>query len=178
MAIDQTQLQSLLDKKSIEDVLKNFCRALDRLDEELLCSVFHEDAELDFGPGLYQGEIEPFIPFAMEFQGAMSTTQHYLSNTSIELQGDSAFSESYVYAYHIMEREGKRMELVVGARYVDRLQRRDRVWRIKKRTEVIDWGYERELDADWLKESGGLNVGEHSAQDLSYKLREQFRSGI
>ena len=171
MAIAEAELQALLDKQAIGEVLSRYCRSLDRLDKALLAGVFHADAEVDYGPGLFQGGVEPFLPFALEFQGAMRTTQHYVSNHLVDLDGDSAFSEAYVYAYHIMEREGKLVELIVGARYLDSFTRKNGEWRIQKRTEVMDWGQERELTDDWLAKGEGLHKGEHSMNDLLYKLR-------
>ena len=42
-------VQLLLDKQEIYEVILRYCRGIDRLDEELLLSVFHPDAYADFG---------------------------------------------------------------------------------------------------------------------------------
>jgi hypothetical protein len=168
---DDTTLQALADRLAINDVLVNYCRALDRLDADLLASVFHTDAELDYGQALYRGPVGPFLPFALEFQGAMQTTQHRLTNVLIQLDGALARVESYVDAYHISLRDGERVELVIGARYLDRFSRNDDGnWRIQQRTEVIDWGREQVLQSDWLAENPGLNRGHHDRSDLSCAL--------
>ncbi|MCB1677064.1 MAG: nuclear transport factor 2 family protein [Halioglobus sp.] len=164
-------IQELVDKQAITEVLTHYCRALDRLDSDLLASVFSEDAQLDYGEALYRGPAGPFLPFALEFQGAMQTTQHRLSNVLIALDGERARAESYVDAYHIQQRDGQQVELVVGARYLDNLERGgDGVWRIVKRTEVIDWGREHILENDWLATNPGLNRGSHDTSDPSCSL--------
>ncbi len=167
-------LQQLLAKQAIHDVLVRYCRALDRLDENLLRDVFHYDAQVDYGAVLYQGGITDFIPFTLQFQGAMRDTQHYLSNVLIAVNGSVATAESYVYAYHVFHKDGEKnsalVELIVGARYLDELCERDGHWRIAKRTEVIDWGTERVLPEDWVGRNAGLNRGLHNSNDRSCQL--------
>jgi hypothetical protein len=38
------ELQSVVDHRDIENIITLYCRAIDRLDIELLKSVYHEDA--------------------------------------------------------------------------------------------------------------------------------------
>ena len=174
---DAQKIAATVAKQEITEVIYKFSRALDRLDEDLLADVFWGDAEVDLGPGLYQGPIGPFIPFAMQFQGAMRATQHSVSNTLIELDGDRAIAESHVYAFHVMEQDGEALDLIVGGRYIDEFERRNDAWRIAKRTELLDWAHERPATADWFDRQPPLNRGEHSRDDGLYKIIERFRAG-
>ncbi len=178
LAALEAQSRIVADKLAISEVIYRYCRSLDRLDQGLCASVFHDDASVDYGAAIYQGPIADFLPFAMQFQGAMREAQHCVTNTLIDVDGDRAFSEAYVYAYHIQEREGKAFELIVGARYLDVFTRRQGEWRIAQRTEVIDWGQERVLTDEWLVRNPGLLRGAHNQRDPLYELRARFAAGL
>eukprot|EP01035_Chromulina_nebulosa_P003915 gene3915-biopygen3222 len=71
--------------------------------------------------------------------GPQRRTQHALSNCLIEVNGDTARAETYCQAFHELDGEGDGLEMVVGGRYLDDLERRDGAWRILHRTYVMDW---------------------------------------
>ncbi len=172
----EQRLRALEDKQAISDVVYRYCRGLDRLDGESLGSVFYDDAQLDYGPGLYRGTPASFIPFALEFQGAMLHTQHKATNLLVELHGDRAFCESYVTALHQQDRDGTLFDLVIDARFLDGFERREGKWRIARRTEVIDFAHERESTGGWFDNGPALNRGRHDMQDLLYRLRADWLS--
>ena len=45
-----TELEVLVEKEAIRDQIYNYCRALDRIDNDLGYTVFAPDAEVDYGP--------------------------------------------------------------------------------------------------------------------------------
>jgi hypothetical protein len=57
----------------------------------------------------------------------------------IEVDGDVARSESYLVAYHRVEHDGREFDSLLGARYVDRFERRSGEWRIAQRSVIVDW---------------------------------------
>jgi hypothetical protein len=64
---------------------------------------------------------------------------HQVTNVLIEVAGDTAGSESYVYG--TMRRDvgdGKQMQIGVWARYLDSWEKRDGCWRIARRMVVYD----------------------------------------
>jgi ketosteroid isomerase-like protein len=131
----EERIAGICDRQAITDVLHRYCRAVDRLDHELLLSVYHPDALDDHGT--FSGTAEAFANRTIaRMAEAYEATQHLLSNITIELQGDSAHVESYVVAVHAMA--GNAIEQA-GARYIDRFERRDGEWRIARRVAVIDW---------------------------------------
>lgn len=161
----------LVDRQAIHDLLCRYARSLDRLDSDLLRSSFWPEAYVDLGPGLYQGEARNLFDFAMQFQGAMKLTRHELGNMLIEPRGeDRAFAESYVYAFHVVEKDGKAEDLIVYGRYLDHFERRNGEWRISRRTELIDWAHERCATADWFARQPPLNQGRHDRSDGLYVL--------
>jgi hypothetical protein len=170
----ESRLRALEDRQAICDVIHRYCRSLDRLDRSLLSTAFFDDARLDYGPGIYRGTTAAFIPFALEFQGAMSHTQHKVTNLLIELHGDRAFCESYVSALHQHERNGTERDLIVDARFLDGFERRDNEWRIAMRVEVIEFAHERESTRGWFENGPVLNRGRHDMKDPLYQLRADW----
>jgi hypothetical protein len=58
---------------------------------------------------------------------------------------------------------------MVGARYLDRLERRDGEWRISFRTEVIDWGRWLPVPERWFEQNNEMPKGRRDRDDLSYR---------
>lgn len=132
------QIQALLDKQSIYEVLVTYCRGVDRCDEDLIRAAFHDDSYDDHG--YWKGPGHDLAPFlADRLRKANASTTHSIGNVLIELDGDLARSEAQVYAT-LIRRGSDPVEIdVVGARYLDRFSRRAGTWRIDHRTVVLDW---------------------------------------
>ena len=169
--IDQRELQELLDKQAINDVLLRYCRAIDRRDADLLRSAYWPDAIDDHA--VFQGNVEEFIAYSFPFL-EQAVTQHRVTNILTDLTGpDAAFSECYFSAFHNFAAEGGgRLERTVGGRYLDHHERRSGEWRIRRRTLVIDWYYERPGNSVW--DSGRYanlpHRGASKPDDPLYKL--------
>jgi hypothetical protein len=131
-------LQAFLDKQSIYEVLVTYCRGVDRCDEDLIRSAFHDDAYDDRGYWKGPGhELARFL--ADRLRKANSATTHSVTNVLIEVDGDRARSEAQVHATLIRAGSDPAEVDVVGARYLDRFARRAGTWRIEHRTVVLDW---------------------------------------
>lgn len=131
-----TDAAQVADDLTIRSLLARYSRGIDRADWDLVRSCFHDDARLDYG--MVVGTVEEFIAYASEGLAPMVALQHFLGQSLIELDGDSAWSETYVQAFHRIPGQPPN-DLVVAARYVDRLERRDGEWRIAARTMITDW---------------------------------------
>lgn len=141
------RIQLLLDKDAIRDVLARYTRAIDRYDVDLARSVFHPDAIECHGPfeGLSHDWIDTFDP--EEFRTV--ERHHQLGQSIIEVDGDVAYSETYVLATRGHQPGGDEPNVeIVHGRYVDRLERRDGEWKIARRTATIDYA-SRLISADW-----------------------------
>jgi len=139
-AVTQEELRLWIDKARITEIITLCCRAADRLDLPLLRSLFHADATDDHG-GMYSGPIENALTFLVErAEGSTTTTEHVLHNVYVELDGDTARSETYATACHHRDIDGRRCDEFLGLRYLDRFERReDGIWRISARKVVWDW---------------------------------------
>ena len=168
--MDTKRLQILWDHLAIQQVLARYCRAIDRCDKELLKSVYWPDS-LEYH-GMFNGNAMDFAEFIVPLLSGMKATIHSISNVLIELDGDSAAVETYVWAYHLVpETDGTQTDLIVAGRYLDRFERRNDEWRIAKRTFVLDAN--QNLKATCLWDSGlyaELKIrGSHDRRDPSYE---------
>ncbi len=145
-----SNLDSLLAKDSVRDVLMRYCRGVDRCDSELLKSCYHPDATDDHGH--WKGNGHDFAEFIV---GSIRTrahhTTHSVANVLIEFDpGDpnAAQVESYALAYlrRTDEAGAEWLDLFAG-RYLDRFERRDQAWRIAQRVVVHDWSTSTRFDA-------------------------------
>ena len=163
------ELQTLLDKQAITEVLHRYCRGIDRADPETLASAYWPDAYEEHASE-YTGPIEGFIEYAMAAVERMHTG-HRLSNIIINvLSPVKAVSESYVWAYHAVPPDLGEHDLIAGGRYLDVLEKRGPEWRIMHRQLMIDFIQKHRAETD-LGVFGELEItGDHHPQDRLYKL--------
>ncbi len=159
-AVADPHLQQLLDKQACAEVMMTYCRAIDHRDEELLRSVFHPDSQHRHGfigpssdPGRpsQPGEPGDFVAYALGVLATHMRTHHQLGNIFIEIEpgGTVAYTEAYFTAYHRLRPKGDplasptaydtEMDVWVGGRYMDRMEKRDNLWKITHCTGMTDW---------------------------------------
>jgi hypothetical protein len=124
----------LLDKQSIYEALMRYCRGVDRCDEELMRSIFHEDARA-FNTPAWEF-VKHFVP---DNKSATTFTMHAIQNFTVDVIGDRAFSEAYFLTYVGRDKDGTEVIDVFCGRYVDRWERRDQEWRVAHRDVVHEW---------------------------------------
>lgn len=161
----------LLDRQEILDCITRYARGIDRLDEELVMSAFHDDA-VDCH-GAFTGSPKEFVAWWAPRQTRREVAQHYLMNHSVELDGDVAHTETYFVA--VLKFVDADVASVNGGRYVDRLERRAGVWRIAVRVVARDW--QLTGDASQMAEAMvGLHRGVRGGRrDVSYERPLQPR---
>jgi hypothetical protein len=131
-------LRLLLDRQKIHDVIMRYCRGIDRHDAELVRTTFHDDA-IQNQDGVDRSIADLIEILRNPARGVMKAITHNVCNEIVEIDGDVANSESYFFACHRLEHEGSYWTWIVNGRYVDRLERRDGVWRIAYRKAEYDW---------------------------------------
>ena len=116
-------IQELADKQEIRDLFARYCRGIDRLDADLIRSVYHHDSFDDHGT--YKGPGIDFPEHVIPGLSAFERTMHFLGNCLIELEGDTASCETYCVAYHRRRNpDGSATDFVAGVRYIDRVATR------------------------------------------------------
>jgi hypothetical protein len=128
-------VQELLDKQALNELLIRYCRGIDRLDKELVLSCYHPDAYDDHGR--FKGSPKDFVEqlWSRSATNGVSFIEHKLSNVYLDIQGDTAYGESYLAMHQL--RDG---DLIQGfGRFIDRFERRDGEWRISNRRVILEW---------------------------------------
>jgi ketosteroid isomerase-like protein len=135
-APDDEALARVLDRQAINDCLVRYTRGVDRHDTELILSAYHEDA-LD-SHGYFEGTPPELAAWGNEQHAKRwAAHQHYITNTSIEFDGDVAHTETY--ALVVQRRADGTGADMLGARYIDRFEKRAGEWRIARRVTMLDW---------------------------------------
>jgi hypothetical protein len=181
---DSQKLQVLWAKQEITEVMYRFARALDRMDGDLMKGCYWEDAieehQDPIFPDLffYDGNAWEFVPIAMEGFHSLKATQHRISNPLIELDGDTARAECYVWAYHVGKEEGVDKEGILGGCHDFFFRRRGDEWRIQHRSTVFDWNQNQSASAIWSQNYSDKYRGRRGTDDPSYEyIGRGARSG-
>lgn len=165
------EVQHLRDREAILDCLTRYSRGLDRHDEELLASVFHEDA-IDHHAD-FLGSPKDFVPWVNDLHEAdYAAHTHLVMNNTVEIDGDVAHSEIYVQV--VLRRKEGPLD-ICGGRYIDRLERREGEWRIAAREVMVDWACT--ADGVIWGQIGNFPSGPWDRSDPSYQrpLQVPFR---
>jgi len=172
-------LQTLIDRAQIQDLIALYCRAIDRRDETILRSIYHEDAIEDRGEGIFYGKAHDWISQTMPVLPVFELTQHSIANCLIDIDGDSATGETYFQAYHRfgeppetaagetleVEWPAAGTEMILAGRYLDRFERRDGTWKIAHRKMVCDWCRTQPVLDDWFKQNPTIHFGRPHISD-------------
>ena len=130
---------ALLAKQAITEVIYRYCRALDRMDREMALTIWHPDGTADYGPTMFQGTGAGFVEWVWQAHASMLGHSHQIANVLVEVDEDTAGSESYVTATLWAEFEpGTLTTIVSRGRYVERWSRRGGLWGIDHRRFVED----------------------------------------
>lgn len=137
-SISDTDIDVMLSRQTLQELLTAYCRGVDRGDAELLASIFHDDATVI--TGVFNGSAQEF---AQEIVRSVDETSvrvfHSINNVWLEIAGDKAIGECYALAVQTVNGPDGLLDILVGGRYLDRFERRNGVWKIAQHTFVLDW---------------------------------------
>jgi len=133
-------LDELLSKQAITELIYKYPRGLDRLDRDILLSVGHPDARVEFGKSPFPSWAA-YVDWLLEAHQPMLGNNHRITNILIEVRGDSAVSESSGTATLLVAIKGSDdfEERWMHSRYLDKWARRNGRWGITHRQTVIDY---------------------------------------
>jgi hypothetical protein len=144
-------VNNIIDRQKIADCLARLSRGEDRRDAQLLKSCYWPDATDDHG--VFVGSFEEYLAWVVPGADAVRVTLHTLGQSLIELRGTTARVETHVTAYHRIDMGNEDRDIVIGGRYLDRLDKRGDDWRITHRIMLSDWQQDFGQSVDW---SNGL----------------------
>jgi hypothetical protein len=160
------QVEYLLDRQAILDVVMRHARGHDRHDVELMNSCFWPDGYDEHGSWVTAGPDYGATANTWH-EGGFFLHNHNITNHSCEVDGDTAHSESYVIGTMLPRQTPGRAKFTAG-RYIDRLEKRDGEWRILVRRSVIDEEIEGEMNWPQGSLPAAFPKGTWDKNDLSY----------
>ncbi|WP_168218535.1 nuclear transport factor 2 family protein [Nocardioides eburneiflavus] len=97
------QIQWLVDRAAISDLLVDFARALDEKDWEGYANHYVDDGVLSFPGGAGHEGRTGMADFAAASLSRYAGTHHLTTNYAISVEGDAATARAYLIAAHIFD---------------------------------------------------------------------------
>ena len=132
-------LDTLIQRARISDVLDAYAAAIDARDFETVTSLFTPDARLDYSSsGAPVGTRDEVVAWLRKSLPAVALTQHLLTNQRIRIAGESATARTELFNPLLFDSDETQL-LLLGGRYDDRLQRTGDDWKIVERVHTTTW---------------------------------------
>ncbi len=131
-------IEALVAKDAIREDIYRYCRCLDRMDKQGAYDLWNNDS-VTLYHGVYEGSGPGFIDWVWGSHAMMERHSHQISNVMIEVDGDTAISESYVTVALWMPtgEEDKVLEIISRGRYLDN-------WSVQPgKNGALRWGLDR-----------------------------------
>lgn len=142
------EVQQIIDRTAISDVVHAYATGLDRRDWKLFRSIFIDVIEMDFrSVGLRAARVDAdeWVRDAKRLFAGFEATQHTSTNHVHEVNGDQAICTSNMQATHFVANEpNDNLEngancWTIGGYYINELVRRADGWKLAKVTLVVTW---------------------------------------
>ena len=124
-------LQLLLDERAVRQVMLRYARGVDDRNWDQVRSVFAPDAFIA-GTG-FSGVRDEYLEPLFAGVAAYGVTMHTIGNQVVEIDGDTAYTETDLIARHYGDTEGRQESLTLGVRYHDHLRRDGDSWVVTRR---------------------------------------------
>ena len=147
MAQDSSDVQYLIDRAAIHDLLTRYFQGLDRGSAEQVRSCFTADVHARYDKRTPTRGIEELIDSLQNFNRlrdeTMKITTHFMGNLIFSrLEGDAAETETNALALLVEPQKGADVVAVRSLRYLDRIRREKSGWLISDRIHTLDWSCE------------------------------------
>lgn len=144
MAQSSSEIQYLIDRAAIHDLLTHYFQGLDRGSPEQVRSCFTADVQAHYDKRTPTRGIEELMDSLQNFnklrEETMKITTHFMGNLNISrLEGDVAETETNALALLVEPGNGADLVSVRSLRYLDRMRRQASGWRISDRIHTLDW---------------------------------------
>jgi 3-phenylpropionate/cinnamic acid dioxygenase small subunit len=169
---DGNRLERLEAISNIQEVLYRIARCIDRRDWAGLQKLADEDCVFDYG--VYRGGFSGFAEWLLVRHKEITRSSHLIGNIIVEFaSSDVALVESYITSSQRSadpDNTDALFDLITYARYIDRFERQNGCWRIKKRTLLID-NTRRYAVSEAPVVGPGLRMGRRDMDDVLWKER-------
>src|SRR4051812_26127388 len=116
--LSAAEVREVFDRQQIAQLLYRYCRAVDRIDEELGYNIWHDDAQADYGR-IYQGSGRGLIDFICAAHRQALVHSHQITNITVKIGVDLARSESYVTSGMRLMHADQLQQITTRGRYLD-----------------------------------------------------------
>lgn len=162
VGFDAAELVALLDEMACRKVIGRYGSALDWRDEAALASTVWPDAVIDYG--FFKGSGEEFVQAFMPIERAAGRPFHILVTEQLDVRTPFAQAESLGFSLTFENpAAGVKTVRQYWGRYLDRLEKRGKEWKIIQRTYIAHGVF----DVDITKGSVGTIEGLHVAENLT-----------
>ena len=144
MASQSSEIQYLMDRAAIHDLMARYFQGLDRGSPEQVRSCFTDDIQAHYDQRAPTSGIEELIDSLQNFNklrdGTMRITTHFMGNLNFtSLERDVAETEMNAVAFLVEPGKGADEVAMRSLRYIDRMRRQPDGWRISDRIHTLDW---------------------------------------
>jgi len=144
MAQHPSEVQYLIDRAAIQELLARYFQGLDRSDPVQVRSCFTDDVHCHYDKRTPTRGIEELMGSLQNFNklraSTMKITTHFMGNFSLgRLEGDVAETETNAIAFLVEPENGADMVAVRSLRYLDKMRHQKDGWRISDRIHTLDW---------------------------------------
>ena len=138
------ELQRLLDREAIRDVLVRYFHGADSGDAAILRSCFTPDVQARYTDRPPVAGLEALmeqIPLLRNLaSGACTICTHFMGNLRFaRLDAATARTETHALAFLVTPADGGNAVNLRSLRYLDRWRREAGEWRVAERTLTLDW---------------------------------------
>ena len=147
MSQNASDIQILMDRAAIHDVLNRYYQGLDQGNADQVRRCFTDDvvAKFDDRPQVrgLDALMDNFFVFKNQQSGDWKITTHFMGNLNYNrLEGDVAETETNAIAFLVLpgaSAMAKEQVAMRSLRYLDKLRRTKEGWRISERQHTLDW---------------------------------------
>lgn len=148
---ERTTNAELADRLAIRELVDAYAHCADRRDAEGQMSLFTGDTEflvyMDSAASAPSQTIsgrEGLRP-VFENLNTYATTTHFNGQSTVVLEGSTAYGISYCLAHHVKVEPNGRSLMIASIRYLDRFVKQDSRWFFAQRILMVDWTDNRSL---------------------------------
>jgi hypothetical protein len=133
-------MQEISDRFAIQDLMVDYCYAIDNRDWDALDAIFTPDAIIDYTEMVgIKGTLAEIKLFLVSSMAAVQACQHIISTSKIIIDGNRAHGKTVCTNPMVLNPDGHVM--FVGLWYRDEFVRTAAGWRISSRYEENCWRY-------------------------------------
>ena len=135
------QLQRLIDRVELVELMSQYAAGVDLLDRELYASCFTDPVDIDFGSfdpdSVKVMTPEEWVGYCWDFVEGLDASQHIITNHRITFNSDDeATIIAYMHAQHYIQEVGG---YIAAGYYTNRAVRTDAGWRLARVRYTLTW---------------------------------------